>query len=62
MYHGEKVAFGTLTQLILENVNRDELEEVIDFCLELDLPVTPQSVYDAILATDAMDHYYKEEK
>lgn len=40
MYHGEKVAFGTLTQLILENAKREELEEVIEFCLELGLPIT----------------------
>ncbi len=40
MYHGEKVAFGTLTQLVLENVDGDELERIIDFCIELGLPVT----------------------
>lgn len=40
MYHGEKVAFGTITQLVLENVPLDELEEVIDFCIEVGLPVT----------------------
>jgi len=97
MYHGEKVAFGTLAQLVLENVDSEELEEVIDFCLELGLPVTleelgikeiksseimevatiacaendtlhnmpfpvtPQSVYDAILAADALGHYYKDQ-
>lgn len=40
MYHGEKVAFGTITQLVLENVPTEELEEVIDFCIEVGLPVT----------------------
>ena len=40
MYHGEKVAFGTITQLVLENVPTDELEDIIDFCIELGLPVT----------------------
>ncbi len=40
MYHGEKVAFGTLTQLALENVSGDELERVITFCIEVGLPVT----------------------
>ena len=40
MYHGEKVAFGTITQLVLENVDGDELERIIDFCIELGLPVT----------------------
>ncbi len=37
-YHGEKVAFGTLTQLVLENA--DELYGVLDFCVEVGLPVT----------------------
>ena len=40
MYHGEKVAFGTLTQLVLENVSSEELENIISFCIELGLPVT----------------------
>ena len=38
MYHGEKVAFGTITQLVMENA--EELEEVILFCIEAGLPVT----------------------
>ena len=40
MYHGEKVAFGTLAQLVLENAPMEEIEEVISFCLEVGLPVT----------------------
>ena len=40
MYHGEKVAFGTITQLVLENVDREELEEIITFCIRIGLPVT----------------------
>ena len=40
MYHGEKVAFGTITQLVLENIPADELEDIIDFCIEVGLPVT----------------------
>jgi len=40
MYHGEKVAFGTLVQMVMENRSRLELEEVINFCLEVGLPVT----------------------
>lgn len=39
-YHGEKVAFGTLVQMVLENRSREEIEEVIGFCLEVGLPVT----------------------
>lgn len=40
MYHGEKVAFGTIAQLVLENAPLEELEEVIGFCVEVGLPVT----------------------
>lgn len=40
MYHGEKVAFGTLTQLILENAPKEELEEIYNFCIDIGLPVT----------------------
>lgn len=40
MYHGEKVAFGTITQLMLENIPMEELEDIIDFCIEVGLPVT----------------------
>ena len=29
MYHGEKVAFGVLTQLMLENVPTEELDEIL---------------------------------
>ncbi|WP_320127962.1 glycerol dehydrogenase [uncultured Sphaerochaeta sp.] len=97
MYHGEKVAFGTIAQLVLENVPTKELEEVIGFCLEVGLPVcledlgikeikkeqlmevatlacsvndtlhnmpfpvSPKTVYAAIMAADAFGHYYKDE-
>ncbi len=40
LYHGEKVAFGTLVQLVLENAPEDEIGEVLDFCTEVGLPVT----------------------
>jgi len=38
-FHGEKVAFGTLVQLILENALTEEIEEVLNFCIEVGLPV-----------------------
>lgn len=38
-FHGEKVAFGTLSQLVLENSPTEELNQVLDFCLEVGLPV-----------------------
>ncbi len=37
-YHGEKVAFGTLVQLCLENADLDEINTIIDFCKSVGLP------------------------
>ena len=37
--HGEKVAFGTLAQLVLENAPTEELEELLEFCTSVGLPV-----------------------
>ena len=39
-YHGEKVAFGTLVQLVLEESSPAEIEEVLGFCSQVGLPVT----------------------
>lgn len=39
-YHGEKVAFGTLTQLCMENAELEEIEEIVDFCKSVGLPTT----------------------
>lgn len=96
MYHGEKVAFGVISQLIMENVSTEDLEQVVGFCIEVGLPVTledlgikeinkdkimeaatlacaegdtahnmpfevtPESVYNAMLAADRVGHYYKD--
>ncbi len=38
-FHGEKVAFGTLAQLVLENAPKEEINEVLDFCTDVGLPV-----------------------
>ena len=38
LYHGEKVAFGTLTQLALENAPLEEIMEVVEFCKSVGLP------------------------
>ncbi|WP_315081560.1 glycerol dehydrogenase [uncultured Clostridium sp.] len=38
LYHGEKVAFGTITQLVLENAPIEEIREVINFCRSIGLP------------------------
>lgn len=95
LYHGEKVAFGTIIQLVLENRSMDEIEEVITFCMSVGLPttledmgikeinkcelmkvaeasaatgetiynepfeVTPETVYAAIIAADALGKAYK---
>lgn len=40
MYHGEKVAFGTITQLVLENRPLEEIECIIEFCQSIGLPTT----------------------
>lgn len=52
-FHGEKVAFGTIAQLVLENSPTEELEEVLAFCLEVGLPVC--------LADIGVDHLSEEE-
>ncbi|MFG1791919.1 glycerol dehydrogenase [Nocardia sp. NPDC049149] len=38
--HGEKVAFGVLTQLVLEGAPSAEITTVLDFCTEVGLPTT----------------------
>lgn len=40
MYHGEKVAFGVITQLVLEHASKEELDRVLEFCVSVGLPVT----------------------
>lgn len=63
MLHGEKVAFGTISQMVLENRPMKELEEIIGFCKSLGLPVTfkdlgidqagDEKLYEAALASCA---------
>lgn len=38
-FHGEKVAFSTIAQLVLENAPQAELNEVLEFCSAIGLPV-----------------------
>lgn len=38
LFHGEKVAFGTLVQLALENAPLEEINEVLAFCRSVGLP------------------------
>ncbi|MBI9013736.1 MAG: glycerol dehydrogenase [Clostridiales bacterium] len=39
-YHGEKVSFGTLVQLVLENADQREIDEVINYCKSVGLPTS----------------------
>jgi glycerol dehydrogenase len=39
-FHGEKVAFGTLTQLVLEGKPQPLIEDVLRFASEVGLPIT----------------------
>ncbi len=39
-FHGEKVAFGTLVQLVLEGASRAQFQEVLEFSTGVGLPVT----------------------
>ncbi|HEM3118789.1 TPA: glycerol dehydrogenase [Streptococcus suis] len=43
--HGEKVAYGTLTQLFLENRPKEELEKYIRFYQALNLPTTLEELH-----------------
>lgn len=39
-YHGEKVAFATIVQLVMEDRPPEEIYEVLEFCNEVGLPMT----------------------
>jgi len=39
-YHGERVAFGVLCQLMMENIDDQTVDEVYRFCVDVGLPVT----------------------
>ncbi|MBW1979607.1 MAG: glycerol dehydrogenase [Deltaproteobacteria bacterium] len=42
--HGQKVAFGVLTQLVMEGRPASDVNEVLDFCLDVGLPVCLEDV------------------
>jgi glycerol dehydrogenase len=62
--HGEKVAFGTLVQLVLEGKPRAQIEDLEQIAARATAPgetmhnepfeITPDLVADAILAADAV--------
>jgi glycerol dehydrogenase len=37
-FHGEKVSFGTIVHLVLENAPAEEIAEVLDYCDSVGLP------------------------
>ena len=39
-FHGEKVAFGTIVQLVLENAPQEELNTVLAYCKTMGLPTS----------------------
>lgn len=43
--HGEKVAYGTMTQLVLENKPLEEIERYLELYIALDLPVTLEAMH-----------------
>ena len=43
-YHGEKVSFGVIFQLVLENRPKALVDEVLNFCLKVGLPVTLEEI------------------
>jgi glycerol dehydrogenase len=43
-FHGEKVSFGIIFQLVLENRPREQIKEVLEFCLRVGLPVTLEEI------------------
>jgi glycerol dehydrogenase len=44
-FHGEKVAFGTITHLVLENAPFDEIKKAIKFCYNVGLPITFEDLH-----------------
>ncbi|EIQ81018.1 UNVERIFIED_CONTAM: glycerol dehydrogenase [Streptococcus canis] len=54
--HGEKVAYGTLTQLFLENRSREEIDRYIDFYQAIGMPTTLKEMH---LDTASPDDFLK---
>jgi glycerol dehydrogenase len=54
-YHGEKVAFGVLCELVLENASDEIVDEVYSFCIDVGLPVTLGSLGIDPITTEILD-------
>ena len=54
-FHGEKVAFGLLVQLVLEGATRATVDEVLGFSSDVGLPITLVDIGLAELSRDQLD-------
>ena len=55
-FHGEKVAFGTLCQLVLENSSKEELNTVLEFLYDIGLPMCLEDIgVDSITDEELME-------
>jgi glycerol dehydrogenase len=54
-FHGEKVAFGTLVQLVLEGQPRETFAEVLAFATAVGLPITLAEIGLAELPRESLD-------
>ena len=54
-YHGEKVAFGLITQLILEGQPQSEIDMIVEFQRTVGLPITLAEVGVDSSDDDALD-------
>lgn len=55
-FHGEKVAFGLLVQLILEGRPAGQIDEVMQFCTEVELPITLTEIGLEALRPDVLEN------
>jgi len=44
-FHGEKVGFGVICQLVAENAPEELMDEVLGFCVSVGIPVTLDDLY-----------------
>lgn len=55
-FHGEKVAFGTIAQLVLENAPESEIHEMMEFCVKVGLPICLSDIgVDSITQKELME-------
>ena len=54
-FHGEKVAFGVIVQLVLEGASRAQFDEVFRFSRSVGLPITLAGIGCADLPRELLD-------